>query len=59
MIWRGRGSLERPRRLDTGLLFLEDTPWSYCMEKTQNSGEQSRKVDRGDVDGPIMKKSAA
>jgi hypothetical protein len=29
---------------------------AICRKKTQSSGEWSRKVDRGDVDGPSVKK---
>lgn len=56
MASRGRGNLEKPRRLGTGHLFLEGSPWSYYRKKPQSSGERSRKVDRGDVDGPSVKK---
>lgn len=49
MAWRHRGSLERPRRLDTGHLFLEGPAWSYRIEKRQRSRERSQKAKTGGI----------
>lgn len=49
MAWRRSGSLERPRRLHTGHLFLEGPAWSYRMEKRQRSGERSQRAKPGGI----------